>query len=80
MPSPELLSKIAAIFNITLDSLLCGSKTDMIDVSGVRPDQRAIVEELIKYFKAFNELSNLEHHPLTNILAKYDFDNNNGKK
>ena len=70
-PSYDLLSKIANIFNITIDSLLGDTKSDVIDVLGINKDQRAIIEELIRYFKAFNEIA---ENGAEKILKKYNLE------
>jgi len=60
-PSFDVLMKIARIFNVTVDTLLGGNDEDLINVSGLLPEQRDNVQNLISTYTQFNEAMDLLH-------------------
>ena len=50
-PSYEVLIKMAEAFKVSIDSLLLNRSEQMIDVSGLNPEQINILENLITYFR-----------------------------
>lgn len=79
-PSYDVLIRISKTFNISTDILLgCGSE-DVVDVSGLNYKQRTNIEELIKQYKAFNEIAeniskDYNDTLLSQILIKYNLYN-----
>ena len=50
-PSYEVLIKMAEAFKVSIDSLLLNRSEQMIDISGLNPEQINILENLITYFR-----------------------------
>lgn len=52
MPSYSILLKIAGLFNVSTDYLLGVNERDMLDISGLTDEQKALVCEIVNQFKA----------------------------
>lgn len=55
IPSPEILIKLAAIFHVSTDYLLGIEKKSVIDVSGLKEEDVAILQQIIAYMRKKNK-------------------------
>lgn len=55
IPSPEILVKLAAIFHVSTDYLLGIEKKSVIDVSGLKEEDVAILQQIIAYMRKKNK-------------------------
>lgn len=46
-PSPEILMKLAAVFHVTTDYLLGIQKLDLLDLSGLSDEDKALVHTMV---------------------------------
>lgn len=80
-PSYEVLIKMASVFNVSLDFIILGRSESKLDISGLSPSQRSVLESLVACFKkdallemfSGKELIDIEalmkEHP--DIVSKY---------
>lgn len=54
LPSIEMLARIAKYFGVTCDYLLEMDERSLIDVTGITPQQRALVQKLVLEFQKNN--------------------------
>lgn len=55
IPSPEILIKLAAISHVSTDYLLGIEKKSVIDVSGLKEEDVAILQQIIAYMRKKNK-------------------------
>jgi len=55
-PSYDVLIKIARLFNVTTDTLLGHTNKDMMNMSGLLPQQRQSIQKMVETYQKFNEL------------------------
>lgn len=55
IPSPEILVKLAAIFHVSTDYLLGIEKKSVIDVSGLKEEDVAILQQITAYMRKKNK-------------------------
>ena len=60
-PSLDVLIRISKLFNVTIDSLMGFDKGDYLDATGLTPEQRNSVDEIIIAYKKLNSLLNYAH-------------------
>lgn len=58
VPSPEVLIKLAAVFHVSADYLLGIEKSSVIDVSGLKENDIAMLKQMIEYMRKKNENAN----------------------
>lgn len=51
LPSIEMLARIASYFGVTCDYLLEMDERTLIDVTGITPQQRALIQKLVLEFQ-----------------------------
>jgi len=73
-PSVDVLIKIAKLFNMTIDHLLGYANKDLIDISGLTPTQREIIQNMILVYKKFNCLVQDTFHARGDDIDSYMHD------
>ncbi len=83
-PSYDVLIKIAHLYNVTTDYLLGNTQKDIIEVTGLKSEQRDIIYSIIKDFKEHNDLDSYIKNQQaklagchSNILEQPYFDDEN---
>lgn len=76
LPSYEVLIKLASLFNISTDNLLGFSNSYVVNVSGLSPEQRNTIFEIIELYRLKNANNNsiLIDRNVTNIANKFDIE------
>ncbi len=75
VPPLEILTKIAVIFNVSLDYLVGIDKTEMISVSGLTEQQKALLQAIVFDFKDKNTktdgLSDRQQQILSGLMKEF---------
>ncbi len=76
MPTIEVLTNIAVIFNVSLDYLVGIDKNEMVSVEGLSDRQKEIVHGIIHEFKApdvkYPGLSDSQQNLLNKVLVEFN--------
>ena len=79
IPPLEILTQMAAIFNVSLDYLVGIDKAEMIAVNGLSRQQKALIRTLVAEFKAcgshFDGLSMRQQTILSDLMREFSKNN-----
>lgn len=51
-PSPDIIKKLSSIFHVSSDYLLGIDKTETIDVTGLTPEERSVIENMVTLLRS----------------------------
>ena len=52
LPSVDCLIEMAELFDVSLDTLVYGNRSNMISIRALRPEQKELISELTQVFSA----------------------------
>lgn len=71
LPSVDCLIEMAELFDVSLDTLVYGDRSNLISIRALRPEQKELISELTQVFSARHTTANKGLACSARLLATY---------
>ena len=71
LPSVDCLIEMAELFDVSLDTLVYGDRSNLISIRALRPEQKELISELTRFFWQGTQLLNRGLNCSARLLVTY---------